>query len=347
MLEVMCALGIAGIISSAATIATISIYRSAIQLEQQSFAHEEAKMIVDALTTAVLQVGGGKIRPWNAVDTGCWVNASTPTGDCNTRGGTHLTFIDADLVTADACSIASVTPATGNPTKVNVTPYADGTCCVSPTSGYPAAGIDVVLAPSNSTGGGWEAKRCVPLTGSGAANCGCTLTDLTGVGAAVMPAVSGVTRTWAGGTLAVGQSIRYELFPAGSQVLTERRDFDGDGSVERRTVSDRVFDLRVQFGFDAVPEDGVLDQVSGSAAWYPYLDASTLPANPRVPATMRMARVGIVVGATVPPGTGNLQTTLFGTTVTDPTDTTTPKKNKTFLRPAESAVTMRNLLVFY
>lgn len=330
LVELMVAVAISGVVTAAATTATVSIYRSTLALEQASFAHEEAKTIVDTLSTRLLQVGGGKVRPWSAISNGCFLsNAGALTvvnsGNCSGTGGTRLDFLDVDV---SARQLTLSTTAGDVTSSKAVVPLIAGVCPLTPANGFPAAGVDVIVLPVEAAGGGWLARRCVPQ----ASPCQCNLTPLGGAGAVDVGAVS--TQTLTGGQLVVGQSVSFEV-DTPSHTLFERRDVDNDGAVERRIVSDRVFELRLQFGYDAAPEDGVFD-----GTWVTPIDTRPTTTTTNAPPLMRMARVGVIVGARVTSKASLSQSaSVFGNTAVSNTGF--------YLKSAESAVTMRNLLVFF
>lgn len=326
LLEIMMAVAIAGIITAAATTATVAIYRSSLGLEQASYANEEGKVIVDTLSTRLLQVGGGRVRPWAAISNGCFIddgggNQAVNAANCAGNGGTRLDLVDL----SEGGKQVTLASLSSGQAVVDLPATVD--CPLTPENGYPASGVDVVVFPTNESGGGWRNFRCTPNT----ATCACALSALGGVGAVDVDAVN--TTTFAGGVLSPGRTISYELDVA-NHTLSERADVDGDGTVERRLLSDRVFDLRVQFGYDAAPEDGVLDDT-----WQTFVDTRPEGSAAQRAPTMRMARVGVVVGARVANSDKQGRATLFGNAPITSDDY--------LLRAAETAVTMRNLLVFF
>lgn len=330
LVEVMVAVAISGVVTASATLATVSIYKSTLALEQASFAHEEGKIVVDTLSTQVLQLGGGKVRPWSAVSNGCFlstagavtaVNGATCTGN----GGTRLDYLDVD----EGAKQVTVSSVAGEVTATTVVvPLVAGACPLTPANGFVATGVNVVLLPKEEAGGGWRAQRCVPQLSP----CQCSMTALTGVGAVDAGVVN--TQTFGGGLLVVGQPISFELDPT-ANTLHERKDVDGDGVIERRLVSDRVFDLRVQFGYDAAPEDGNFD-----GTWTTAIDTRPSTSTTNAPPLLRMVRIGVVVGARVTSAASlSKSASIFGNTAI--------ARNDFYLKSAESAVTMRNLLVFF
>jgi len=326
LIELMVAIAIASIVVTAATVATISIYRSTIALEQASFANEEAKVVVDTLATNLLQVGGGRVRPWSGVSNGCFIKndgtvAIHDGGNCTGQGGTRLDIVDL----AERGKQVKLSALTSGLATVDL--LATEACPLTPDNGYPVSGVNVVIVPPQETGAGWVQARCTPDT----AACTCLLSPLGGVPLAV---TGPVTPTAAGAVMAPGQTLSYELDVA-THSLFERQDVDDDGVVERRLLSDRVFDFRVLFGYDAEPEDGVLD-----GAWQTAIDTRPEGSTLRRAPTLRMARVGVIIGARVTArDDAGGSASLFGNPPVESTDY--------MLRAAETAVTMRNLLVFF
>jgi prepilin-type N-terminal cleavage/methylation domain-containing protein len=326
LIELMVAIAIASIVVTAATVATVSIYRSTLALEQASFANEEAKVVVDTLGTTLLQVGGGQIRPWSGVSNGCFLApdgtmASHNGSVCNGQGGTRLDLVDL----AERGKQVRLSALAAGLATVDL--LATEACPLTPENGYPASGVNVVIVPPQETGAGWVQARCTPDTTA----CACQLAPLGGVPIIV---TGPVLPTAAGAVMAPGQTLSYELDVA-SHSLFERQDVDDDGTVERRLLSDRVFDFRVLFGYDAEPEDGVLD-----GTWQTAIDTRPEGSTQRRAPTLRMARVGVVIGArvTAKDDAGG-SASLFGNP---------PVTSRDYLlRAAETAVTMRNLLVFF
>ena len=326
LIELMVAIAIATIVVTAATVATISIYRSTRALEQASFASEEAKIVVDTLATNLLQVGGGRIRPWSGVSNGCFIKndgtmAAHDGGTCNGQGGTRLDIVDL-AERGKQVTLSALTPA-----LATVELLASEACPLTAENGYPARGVNVVIVPPQESGAGWIQARCTPDT----AACTCLLSAL---GGAPLTVTGPVTPTAVGAIMAPGQTLSYDLDVA-SHSLFERQDVDDDGIVERRLLSDRVFDFRILFGYDAPPEDGVLD-----GTWQTAIDTRTEGGTLRRAPTLRMARVGVIIGARVT-AIDNVagSASVFGNP---------PVESPGFmLRAAETAVTMRNLLVFF
>lgn len=319
MIETMVALALAGIIIAGATTAAVSIYRSTVAIEQQSYADEEAKAIIDYLTAQVLQTGGGEVRPWAAIHNGCVQGGAA----CAGNGGQRLDILVPDA-SASQCIIAAATAA-----DLDVTPVA-GTCCISAANGYPDTGTNVLMLPAELAGGGWATRRCTPKA---APACGCTLAAI--VGGVDLAAFSGVTQTFAGGTLAVGSPISFEL-DAATETLSERRDVNNDGTADVRVLSDRVADFRVQYGYDGTPEDGVLD-----GGWHTVFDPRTDSAvNANLPTALRMARLGVILRAPVPSSDRPSAATLFS-------NAPVTSSGGALLRAAVGGVTLRNLLVFF
>lgn len=326
LIELMVAMAIASIVVTAATVATVSIYKSTLALEQASFANEEAKVVVDTLATNVLQVGGGRVRPWSGVSNGCFIGPSGATTShngsvCSGQGGTRLDMVDLNergkqvRLSALTASVATVDLIATEP------------CPLTPANGYPASGVNVVIVPPQESGAGWVQARCQPdLTA-----CACQLTP---PGGAPVTVTGPIAATAAGALMTPGQTLSYELDVA-THSLFERQDVDDDGVVDQRLLSDRVFDFRVLFGYDAEPEDGVLD-----GTWQTAIDTRSDASTLRRAPTLRMARVGVIIGArvTAKENAGG-SASLFGNPPITSTDF--------MLRSAETAVTMRNLLVFF
>jgi prepilin-type N-terminal cleavage/methylation domain-containing protein len=340
LLELMVAMGLSAVVAAAATSATVGIYTSIVGMEQQTFAQEEANTLVDALATEILQLGGGDVRPWQALSNGCFLNSSgavTSVGGATcsgVSGGSSIQFLDLNDG-GGQCKISAAT----STTLTN----ADSTCCITAANGFAAAGVNIVAIPSYpstgpQSGGGWRAFRCVPLA---APACGCTITALSG-GANLAP-ISGFAfpTAYTGGVLAIGEAVSW-TFDKPNHVLNEVRDSNGDGVAETRMLSDRVFDINLAYGYDGQPEDGVLDFDTSGPTWQAAFDTrtsiSTSPTND--PTAVRMVRLGVLTGSPVSRAANKVPSaSLLG----NPTITTPGF----YLQQAQTAVTLRNMLVFY
>jgi prepilin-type N-terminal cleavage/methylation domain-containing protein len=340
LLEMMVALGLSAVVAAAATSVTVAIYTSIVGMEMQTFAQEEAKTLVDALAAEMLQLGGGDVRPWQAVSNGCFLDSSggvTAVGGTTctgVTGGSSIQFLDLNDG-GGQCRISAATSTTLS--------NADSTCCITAANGFSVSGVNIVAIPEYpltgpQSGGGWRTFRCVPLS---APACGCTITPLAG-GADLAP-VSGFAfpAAYAGGVMAIGEAVSW-TFDKANHVLNEVRDSNGDGVGETRMLSDRVFDINLAYGYDGQPEDGVLDFDANGPRWQASFDTrsstSTTPTND--PAAVRMVRLGVLTGSPVSRAANKVPSASL---VGNPT-VTTPGF---YLQQAQTAVTLRNILVFY
>jgi len=349
LLETMIAMAISSVIAAAATTATVGIYRTLLAKEQQGSADEEARALLEQLGSGVFQIGGGDVRPWSAVSNGCY----TGTAGCD-RGGKMLRYVD---INEDLPQVRILTAST---TAVTV----DLVAGVCPLTAWPAS-LDIVLLPIAATGGGWRAARCT--TNTSGSSCACQLTDLAlapahgGVPAAPSPselpanATSFPTTHFVAGVMAPAQVVTITHNETTRQLL-ESRDFKNDGTYASRLLSDSVWAFRVQFGFDAIPEDGVLDQLAVSVGdrrnWVTALEQATsppacavAPAACATPATsLRIVRFGLIVGARSPARSTPSQAVLFPETTTGSLTMSEPRG--VLLRATSTVITMRSLLVF-
>lgn len=323
MIELLVATALGGILVATVTVATVSVYRSALTLEQAANADDMAKTLLDAVLVPTQQLGGSSLRPWAAVSTQCAPGMASagagapgdlpPCGDAD-----RLHFIEA--AEGSQCMIQSYG---GSGTSLDV--MLMGTdCCISESNGYPAEGRLVAIVPNVPTGGGWQLKRCVPNT----SGCGCTLSDVPG-GVSVPP-LDGVEvgpDDWAGGLVVPGQTVTFYVDTERNE-LRSREDADGDGVPEDRLMSDHVYDMQVHFGYDDAPTDGIVDD-----DWSETLD-------PDRALSLRMVRVGLVTGA--PSGARDT-----AARVSVPGGPVIERPRGVALRGVEGAVTLRNLLFFY
>jgi len=340
LLELMVALALSAVVGAAATSATVAIYGSIVGMEQQTFAQEEAKTLLDALSTEIIQLGGGDVRPWQAISNGCFIDSSggavsvggtTCTG---VTGGGSIAFLDLN----DGGGQCRVSVATAT-TLTN----ADTTCCVTAANGFAATGVNIVVVPAYpasgpQSGGGWRTFRCVPLA---APACGCTITPLPG-GADLAPVGSfPFPAAYSGGVMATGEAVSW-LFDKPNHTLSEVRDANADGIVETRVLSDRVFDMNLSYGYDGQPEDGVLDFTISGPTWQAAFDtrSTSVTTTTNDPTAVRMVRLGVLTGSPVAQSSNKVPSaSLLG----NPT-VTTPGF---YLQQAQTAVTLRNMLVFY
>jgi prepilin-type N-terminal cleavage/methylation domain-containing protein len=322
LVELVIATALGSVLVATVTVATVSVYRSAVAMQQAADADDVAKTLLDAMLVPTQQLGGSSLRPWAAVSTQCVPGMANTGGAapdlpaCGTADRLH--FID--VAEGSQCTIQSYNGASGSLTALDM----GGDCCISAANGYPAEGRLVAIVPNVPAGGGWQLKRCVPSN----AGCGCTLSDVPGgVSVPPLPGVDVETDDWAGGLVVPGQTVTFYLDDQKKE-LRSREDANGDGIPEDRLMSDYVYDLQVHFGYDDAPTDGIVDDT-----WSASLD-------PDRATSLRMVRIGIVAGA--PSGARITPTSARvtgGPVITSPSGVV--------LRGVEGAVTLRNLLIFY
>ncbi len=352
LLETMVSLAIASVITAAATTATMGIYRGLLAKEQQGAADEEARALLDQLGSGLFQIGGGLVRPWSAVSNGCFTTSSPA---CAAGAGRRLRYIDTNE------DVAQVTIQSASDTSV-VIALSGGEC---PLTTWPAGPLDVALLPTKASGGGWRAARCTKKSTT-IGNCSCDLVPLT-LDAAhgsvpVTPSPNelpaGLTAFpaghFAGGVLTAAQIVTLTHDETTKQ-LFESRDFRNDGSYASRLLSDAVWQFRVQFGFDGLPEDGQLDQMTTAIddrrEWVTSLDSAASPvacaAAPAACATptqaLRTIRLGLIVGARSPARTTVSRASLFDD---GPAPVVATEPRGVLLRASTTVITMRSLLVF-
>lgn len=310
LLELLVAVSLAAVVTTAAVVVTMSIYRSMSALEKHALVDEEAKLVVDYLTQQTLQVGGGAVRPWEALSISCTDGVGMP-ACTGAEDRLHVLQVD-DTVTS--CIIH-----TYNGIATALTAEAPGGVCCMDSWGGPE---DVAIVPS-TPGGGHQVRRCAPTGG-----CVCLLSPIPGAtDVAPLPGVTIPPLGWHGGTVAPARQVSLYLDRA-NHSLMQRADLDGDGTYEDVVVSDRVHDFQVQLGYDSAPNDGVLD-----VPWEDTLDLAKA-------VDLRMARIGVVIGVPTPSRASPSSASLFGAA-----PVTVPRGVS--LRAASGTVALRNVLVFF
>jgi hypothetical protein len=263
VLEVLTATTLAIITMTCSMAAAVSIYRRFVSFANATAAADEAARLSEVLMVQLEQVGGGGVRPWNAVVVDDNAGAScaalaigaVSAPACGGSDRVHLLSLETSI---PQCSITAFD---GTTVKAGTA----SSCCLTA-----AHQTDLVLAAAN---GAWRARRCVGFT---AATCGCTLMP-TAAGYERLPATA--PTAFVGGVLAVGVPESYFVDATG--VLHGAMDANGDGIVEDLRLAERVADLQLELGLDA-DGDGT-----------PEVFAPTYGAND--PTTLRSLRVGVLV----------------------------------------------------
>ena len=309
LIEITVTLAIASIVAAAATSATISVYRSTRVLEQEAAVDEDAKILLDVIKGRLRQLGGGSLRPWQAVSKKC----VTINGAACAGSGEQIHFIDVNPA-FEQCPIAS----SNGTTNAAVTPT--GTCCTA-QAGF--ATLPVIWVPANAANGGWRVRKCAPTA------CGCAFSTVAGT--VDVAADNGVTADYSGGFIVAGQSVSYFVKTATTtHELHVLDDDDQDGVYKDRLLHDLTYDVQLQFGHDAT-QDGTFNGV-----WAPAIDNGGT--------TLRMVRVGLVIGARAPGLTSASSVTALSNQVFTAPNT---GKDGQRLRHVVGATALRNLLFFY
>ncbi|HEY4223418.1 MAG TPA: PilW family protein [Myxococcota bacterium] len=266
LVEMLVALALSSVITTAALEAFVAVSRLTRRSEQEAYADQEAKLLSDYVMSTVQQTGGGNIRPWMgvAVDDNCstsvTVNGQTMPA-CDSSDRLHVAVVSP---TASQCTVTSVVG--------NTVTSPTGSCCLN-NAEFLNQSVVVFTAGS----GEWRADRCTAInTGT----CTCTLTG----NASAYGNFNGSTN-FASGWITPGTTDSFFLDPT-TQTLKLLSDSDNNGTPEITELADRVADFQVQLGFDT---DGD-QQVDRFQAGYSGVTNSQL----------REVRIGIIVAAPVP-----------------------------------------------
>lgn len=278
LLEVMVASAISVTILGLALSALTDLNRQMARVQQESVANDESKLLNDYISTAMVAVGGGMLRPWTSL----WVEDGW-----GATGADRLTFATLEDL-ALQCPIERVIGS-----RLWVDDEHDP-CCLS--SAFLNRQIIAVSGEPDGNGH-WANYRVDDVD---LVSCAITLKE--GMGAVLDNAPTDVN-AWEEGFIAVVHLRQLWIDPAEDHLMV-REDFDHDGIIDDRVVADRVIDLQAAMGFDVAPwdwrvdNDGTTDdewlyndpedtfsQGDGQRLEYAQLDE------------LRMVMIGIITGA--------------------------------------------------
>lgn len=315
LIDLLVGLAFAGITIAAAATVTVAIHQRLVSARRQAEVDVQGKQVVEYLTRHLRVLGGGAIRPHQAVSSRCETGSGTIDG-CAGASEQPLRMLSLHS-SAPMCAVTAFDAATSTAT------FGGGaTCCLDdwPEAAGVADGFAVVQVPANA-GGGWRYRRCNRVGGT----CACVLQSLAGGALDLPPATGVLTPAWVGGNVALGRPLQWRV-DMETHSLLEESDVDGDGTLERDTLAPRVYGMRVRYGFDDNPADGVVEE------WRSENEAG-------IAGSLRLVKVGVAVGVEVSRAPAAKVTLFDGTAVEGPAGV--------FLRPVFGSVSLRNLLLFY
>jgi hypothetical protein len=315
LIDLLVGLTFAGITVAAAATVSVAIHQRLVSARRQAEVDVQGKQVVEYLTRHLRVLGGGSIRPHRAVSSRCETAAGTLAG-CVGASEQPLRMLSLHS-SAPMCAVTAFDVASSTAT------FAGGaTCCLDdwPSAAGVADGFAVVQVPANA-GGGWRYRRCNRL----GATCACILEPLAGGALDLPPATGVLAPAWVGGNVALGRPVQWRV-DVETLALVEESDANGDGTVERDTLAPRVYGMRVLYGFDDDPADGVVERWASEP-------------EPDIAGSLRLVKVGVAVGVEVPRTPASTVTLFDGTTAQAPAGI--------FLRPVFGSVSLRNLLLFF
>lgn len=272
LIEVAASIAIAAVITTAALSTTVSLHRQFVTNRKLVAMSDDVRVTLDHVLTRVRNVGGGPVRPWQALSLSCGVDPAHPLPACdlpNRKGRLHVALLDPQLqgVIANATSsaievekVSGVCPLSGGITPVVIFP---------PESKLAALG-----------GPAWRTGVCIPTTGS---SCKCELVaGGNAVGFSVPGASTPLTDAMlTGGVVISGRVSTFYVDPT-SEALSVLTDLQRLNKAERTNLIPNLAAFQAQLGYD-VDGDGALDSP---------LRTSQLNSAPQA---LRSVRVGVAL----------------------------------------------------
>lgn len=278
--ELTVAMAVGSLVLSLSMAALMDMSRHLGRMEQESGANDESKLLNDYISTGMLSVGGGMLRPWMslAVENG-W----------DENGSDRITFATLQDLTLQ-CAIDRV-----EGDLVFVADELDD-CCL--TDAF--RGQQVILATGQPDASSHWASHRVRTVNENL--CYARLGE--GLGE-VLDVPPDDEAAWSEGFLAV-VSLRTLWVDHSRDALMVSEDTDLDGEAEDRVLADRVLDLQASLGYDVSPWDWqVTDRGDTSDEWLYNAAGDTVSAEDgqglelAEASDLRMIKVGVVVGAPV------------------------------------------------
>ena len=302
LLELSVAMAIAGITTAAAITATVTLQKTMVATRKATEIADDARFTLEHLLAPLRTVGGGLVQPWQAVSSSCIDDVRFPIEPCvaGKTGRLHV----ARLATSTHCRITSIVGTTINVEKPG------GVCCLSnPNTGFtiPLPGPamlfpkDTAASRSALKGPGWRSRICMPSLGT----CSCTMMTGFAPGFDVTPPGRPlIDSDFSGGVIARAAPVTY-FVRTSTKHLMALFDVTKTGLAVANEMTPRVVGFDSRIGYDRVPADGVVDLPLSSTPDTANLD------------TLRLLRVGLAVGASVPDGRV-AGATLLGVAINEP-----------------------------
>ncbi len=324
LIELTVATVVSGLIAAAAVSASMQLIAQGNRLGQQATADEEAKMLLDVLTTELQQVGGGSVRPQSALvvddDCGALTIESVSLAACDSSDRIHFTSFEARPF-----SISSVT---GDQVLISnrIDADNDGSADDCPTLNGDTFDVfmqdQVMVLHQPNVTAGWATRRCnSPINDPNGTGCGCDLAT-TASGYETEPDVTNAN--YDGGTMTLGAVYTVFRDPSDNTLRMVRPDDAGEPSVAM--LAPHIFDIQFEYGFDT-DSDNKVDTFA------PNYDSNS-------PGGLRTLRIGLITGAFAPSRT----TASAAQILNGPTRS---KTKSWLMRPVVGTTGFRNLLLFF
>ena len=319
LIEVSVAMAIAGLISAAAVSAFATLNRQLISVASSTRAADESKTLVSHFVLRFQEVGGGSLRPWDAVivePAPAVARGPVPA----TTSSSRIWYATA-LTGAVDCTILSVSPSTVTTHEV---------CCLG--NYFAMEGADGTLCPqllapdALLVNGDSRHQRTITRARIDHIAHTCLLTTSAG------PMAFGDRGTMAsltGGVLTPTR-IRAAALDEVTKTLSDHVDANVDGTMEAAealVLADRVHAFNIRLGWD---EDG-----DGEVKASEWTDGRAPPGGDRT--SLREIELGVIVGADMHDARAGNTVTLAGRSLTVPGQR---------LEATSSRALFRNLFLF-
>lgn len=311
LIEMMAALAIAAVIISGATGAVMTINRIVVDQSRRATAWDEAKRLEEYLISVAQGVGGGVVRPHTSIlienagdppppaippssgGMGCRDIVGIP--DCTDpdQGADRVTILRQESGFPQ-CPISGTT-------GVNLDVGAgSAACCLEDAVGGVPSWDDVQALVVGSAG-----TASVSLNSPNSSGPICRVRAPPGQGSGVLPTALAAVGFPA--TLVVVKASTY-FVDRPNHALQFWTDLDGDGAAspdELTVVHDQTYDLQVAAGYDALPEDGRLDDFRDQTDEFLFNDPNDaiMPGNGNfatvTTSQLRLVEIAVAVGTRV------------------------------------------------
>jgi prepilin-type N-terminal cleavage/methylation domain-containing protein len=333
LIEVMVAMVISMLVLTAGTASVVAIMKSTTGVTRRAKLDGESKMLMDFLVSKMQIVGGGAVRPWNAIwlENNCGLERGLP--DC--EGSDRLTVVypniekECEIIGDDGSETLTIGDVLNPLTGATV-------CCL--VSGDFANEPAMLISPARQT-----SARQVVLGAADTINCEIPYdkNKAQAIGLGADPP------NWTDGSLTVSEVVTYYL--DGTE-LKSFQDVNKNGVLddgEASVLMDRIYDLQFAFGVDNNPDDGIVDNfrngtdewrfnapIGGGTPLETYTHSDDGPA-------LRQLGIGFLLGVPVrdqPPGIAQIFDGPFRGEY---------QSDGIYLRTTTSNAYLRNLLLFF